>query len=119
MTEIAAAIRTWFKGKKTILGGGVLILAGIFGVALGKVSVVDGLTLVGGGISVCGFGAKTERHQSQVLAALQAVAVAGVDLRLGNRAGAIAAVEPVVLQDLKEAAGGIVPSAQAWEVGER
>jgi hypothetical protein len=98
LKQFAASVRTWFQGKKTILGGGVLIAAGVAGVALGKVSVVDGMTLVGFGVSICGFSAKTERHQSEMLSALQAVATAGVDLRLGNKAGAIAAVEPVLIQ---------------------
>ena len=113
LTKIAAGIRTWFQGKKTILGGLVLIVAGVAGVALGKLGVADGASLVGFGISICGFSAKTERHQSQMLAALQAVAAAGVDLRLGNRAGALAAVEPIVYDAVRAEAAPPPPQTFA------
>lgn len=101
LTKIAAGLRAWFQGKKTLLGGGLLIVVGVLGVGLGKVGAMDGAQLVGFGVAICGFSAKAERHQSQVLTALQAVATAGVDLRLGNKAGALAAVEPVIVQGVQ------------------
>ena len=79
----------WWQGKKTILGGVLVIAAGVAGVWYGKLDAVDGLTLVGVGLSIAGYSAKANRHQAELLAALQGVGQAGVDMRAGNRAAAI------------------------------
>ena len=95
---LLAGVRSWFQGKKTILGGSLLIVCGIAGAFTGKLSLIDATTVAGFGISICGLGAKANRY----LGALEAVATAGVDLRLGNKAGAIAALKPVAIQVAEE-----------------
>ena len=90
-----AAISGWFQGKKTILGGAA-ILAAAAGVWYGKFDAVTGVTLVGAGLSVIGWGDKANRHQAELLTALEGVAKAGVDFRAGNRSQAIQDAEATV-----------------------
>jgi hypothetical protein len=97
------AARTWFQGKKMYLGGGGLIVLGVAGAFLGRLSVTDALGAAMLGLSICGQAAKANRHQSQILAALTAAATAGADLRMGNRAGALEALQPVVREAIQAA----------------
>jgi hypothetical protein len=99
-----ARVRGWLQGKKTMLGGLVLIAAGVLGVAFGKLPVDQGAVVIGFGISVAGWAAKADRHQQQILEALTAVAAAGVQARAGNKAAAIDTVEKAVLTDVLVAA---------------
>jgi len=107
--EMLAALRVWFQGKKTVLGGSVLIVCGIVGAFTGKLSAIDAMTVAGFGISICGVGAKANHF----LGALQAIATAGVDLRMGNRAGAIAELRPVVLDAVEQVAPQLVAAEPA------
>jgi len=84
------------QGKKTMLGGLVLISAGILGVACGKLPVDQGVIVVGFGISVAGWAAKADRHQQEILAALTSVAEAGAAYRAGGKAEAQKSVEEAV-----------------------
>ena len=88
----------WFQGGKTIVGGWMLILAAVAGVFLGKVSVEVGVMVFGFGLSICGYAAQRDRHHSELLEALEAVAVIGVDLRAGNKHAAIAEASDVITQ---------------------
>jgi len=101
-----AALRVWFQGKKTILGGSLLIVGGLAGAFTGKLSLSDATTLAGVGISVCGIGAKANHF----LGALSQVAQAGVDLRLGNKAGAIAELRPVAVEVAEQLVPTLAPS---------
>jgi hypothetical protein len=93
MGKIWAGFVNWFEGKKTILGGGLVMAAGVAGVALGKVDPTTGLGVVGFGLSIAGMGAKANRHQTQLLDALQTVATVAADRRAGNMAGAVQVAE--------------------------
>jgi hypothetical protein len=93
MGKLWTAAKVWWQGKKTIVGGCLVIAAGVAGVAYGKVDPVTGLGVVGFGLSIAGFSAKANRHQAELLTALQGVATAAVDIRSGNSAGAAALVE--------------------------
>lgn len=84
-----AAFVTWFQGKKTILGGLVVVGAGVTGVWIGKLDPASGAAVVGTGLSIAGFAAKANRHQAQILAGLQGVAQAAADVKAGNKAKAI------------------------------
>jgi hypothetical protein len=88
-------IRSWFAGKKTTLGGCLVIGAAVAGVATGKLSIVDATAVIGLGCSICGWSAKANRHQAELLTALEAVAAAGADLRAGNKAAAVFDMKPV------------------------
>jgi hypothetical protein len=88
-------LRGWFAGKKTTLGGCLVIAAGVAGAATGKLASVDAVTVVGVGISICGWSAKANRHQAEILGALEAVAAAGSDLRAGNRHAAVYDMKPL------------------------
>lgn len=83
----------WFEGKKTILGGAVILAAAVAGVWYGKLDPVTGLALAGAGFSVIGYGNKANRHQAQILTALEGVAQAGIDLRTGRPAAALQVAE--------------------------
>jgi hypothetical protein len=71
----------WWQGKKTILGGGLVMAAGVAGVWLGKLDPVTGLGVLGAGLSIAGFSAKANRHQDELLVALDGIALAGADER--------------------------------------
>jgi hypothetical protein len=110
MGTLKAAV-VWFQGKKTMLGGLVLIAAAVAGTVTGKLPVDQGAIVLGFGISICGWSAKANRHQAEILAALQTVAVAGAQVRAGNKTGAMqtveaAAIAGVVNQAEKAAAAG-------------
>jgi hypothetical protein len=77
-------ISGWFQGKKTILGGTVILAAAAAGVWYGKFDPVTAVTLAGAGLSVIGWGDKANRHQAELLTALQAVAKTGVEFRAGQ-----------------------------------
>jgi hypothetical protein len=109
--------RNWFQGKKTIIGGVALIAAGVAGVVTGKMTVLDGFTVAGFGFSICGWSAKVNRHQSEMLTALQAVATAGVDLRLGNKAGALAAMQPVIGEAIQATVPALTVSVSGQSAG--
>lgn len=98
MVKIWAAIVNWFQGKKTILGGGLVMAAGVAGVWFGKVDPATGLGVVGAGLSIAGMGAKANRHQAQLLEALQAVSAVAADQRAGNTAAAIQDAESEALK---------------------
>jgi len=104
-----AAVRGWLQGKKTMLGGLVLIAAGVAGVAFGKLPVDQAAVVVGFGISVAGWAAKANRHQAQILEALEAVAQAGVQVRVQHNdaaalSTALRTAAPTIVKMLNEAA---------------
>jgi hypothetical protein len=99
MGKIWAAVLVWWQGKKTIVGGTLVMAGAVAGVWYGKLDPVTGLTVLGVGLSIAGFSAKANRHQAELLAALQGVAQAGTDLRAGKSAQAI--------QDAEQTAGAI------------
>jgi hypothetical protein len=93
MDRIWVVLVTWWQGKNTSLGGMLVVAAGVAGVWYGKLDAVDGLTLVGVGLSIAGFSAKANRHQAELLTALQGVGQIGADMRTGNRVAAIQTAE--------------------------
>jgi hypothetical protein len=93
MGKIWAAAAAWFRGKKTILGGGLVMAAAVAGVWTGKLDPATGLGVLGFGLSIAGMSAKANRHQAQLLDALKAVAQVAGDERSGNAAQAIADAE--------------------------
>jgi hypothetical protein len=99
MGKFWAGLVAWWQGKKTILGGSLVMAAAVAGVWYGKLDPVTGLTILGVGLSIAGFSAKANRHQAELLTALQGVAQVGADVRAGNKAEA--------LQDAEAAAGTI------------
>ena len=102
-------LAAWWQGKKTILGGGLVIVAGVAGVWFGKLDPISGLGVVGVGMSIAGFSAKANRHQAELLTALQGVAQIGADQRAGNRTA--------IIQDAEQAAGQLAPAAIALVPG--
>jgi hypothetical protein len=86
----------WLQGKKAMLGGALIAIAGISAIWMGVMSPESGLTLVGAGIAVIGFADKANRHQAELLAALEGVAKAGVQYRAGDRAAAVQEIEKTV-----------------------
>jgi hypothetical protein len=106
MGELWAASVAWFQGKKTILGGSLVIAGAAAGVWYGKLDPASALTVAGVGLSIAGFGAKANRHQSELLAALQGISEAGADVRAG-RPGALAADVEVMAGQLAPAAAGL------------
>jgi hypothetical protein len=108
---IWSRIREWFQGKKTIIGGSLVIAAGVAAVALGKLAPVEGMALVGMGVSICGWSAKANRYQTQILGALEAVAAAGLSVRAGKGSReAIFDLKPLGIDAIKlVAAKGAIP----------
>jgi hypothetical protein len=103
---LIAKARDWFQGKKTMLGGLVLIAAAVAGAATGKLPVDQAVIVFGFGVSICGWSAKANRHQAEILAALQTAAIAGAQVRAGNKAGAAQTVEAAVT-------AGVIREAEA------
>jgi hypothetical protein len=101
---LAGRVRTWFQGRKTMLGGLTLIAAAIAGVATGQLSVEQGVVILGFGVSICGWSAKENRHQAEVLAALTAVAQAGVQARNHTFTTAAKTIENAVIAEALTAA---------------
>lgn len=86
--DFVSKIATWFQGKKTIIGGFLTIAAAGAGVWFGKVDPVTGLAAAGIGFTAIGLGDKANRHQAQIMTALQGVAQAGADYKAGKPAQA-------------------------------
>jgi hypothetical protein len=103
-------LAVWWQGKKTILGGCLVMAAGVAGVWFGKLDPVSGLGVVGVGMSIAGFSAKANRHQAELLTALQGVTQIGADERAGKSGQAI-------LQDVNQVAGQLAPAATAYVSG--
>ncbi len=102
----------WWQGKKTILGGGLVMAAGVAGVWFGKLDPISGLGVVGVGMSIAGFSAKANRHQEELLTALQGVAQIGADQRSGNKPAMIRDAE-LTAEQLAPAAMTLVPGLSA------
>lgn len=96
MGKFLSGVGSWFAGKKTILGGILVIGAAAAGVWFGKIDPTTALAIGGMGFAAIGMGDKANRHQAQVLTALQGIATAGADYRTGNSAGAIKVAEVTV-----------------------
>jgi hypothetical protein len=105
MGKFWAEVVVWWQGKKTILGGGLVMAAAVAGVWFGKLDGVDGLTLLGVGLSIAGFSAKANRHQAQLLTALGGVAQAGIDARAGRPA--------LIVQDMLPGLAALAPETLA------
>lgn len=84
MGKAWAALVLWWAGKKMIVGGVLVMAAGVAGVWYGKLDAVSGLAVVGFGLSIAGWSAKANRHQAELLAALGAITQAGADARAGK-----------------------------------
>src|ERR1700678_2652672 len=95
--DFVSKISTWFQGKKTIIGGFLSIAAAAAGTWYGKIDPVTGLAVAGIGFSAIGLGDKANRHQAQILTAIQGAAQAGADFRAGNRAQAVADAQAAVI----------------------
>jgi hypothetical protein len=75
---------TWLQGKKTIIGGGLVMVGAVLAVALGRIDPSFGTMIFGVGASIAGMGDKANRHQAELLVALGAVAKAGIEMRAGQ-----------------------------------
>jgi hypothetical protein len=106
MGKIWTAAVTWFQGKKSILGGGLVMAAAVAGVWFGKLDPVSALTVFGIGFGMCGFAAKLNRHQAELLTALQGVSQAGTDLRSGDKSK--------LLSDIQTTAGDLAPAVATY-----
>lgn len=97
MHKIWAGFVAWWQGKKTIIGGSLVMAAAVVGVWYGKLDPVTGMTVLGIGLSIAGFSAKANRHQAELLTALQGVAKVGADEREGKTDQALKDAEQTVL----------------------
>ncbi len=97
----------WLQGKKTIIGGSVLMAVAIAGAFFGQLSPVDAVAVAALGFSVLGLSAKANRHQAELLAALSAVAQSGKAYRQGDKAAALALVERTIRRTVSQEAGGL------------
>jgi hypothetical protein len=110
MGKIWAAVLVWWQGKKTIIGGTLVMAGAVAGVWYGKLDPVTGLTVLGVGLSIAGFSAKANRHQAELLTALQDVAQAGAEIRTGNAAEAKATVQSFLAAHATEIAQSLAAS---------
>jgi hypothetical protein len=95
MRKIWQGLQVWFTGKKTYIGGLAIIAGAVAGAIYKQVTITDAVTLVGAGVAVCGFRANSAQQHSQLVTAVTSVVEAGVEARLGNKAGAAAALAPL------------------------
>lgn len=89
-------VRVWFQGRKMTIGGCLLIAAGVAGAWAGKLPPDQAVIVAGFGISICGWSAKMNRHQQEILGALEAVAVAGAQARAGNKQAAVNTISAAI-----------------------
>jgi hypothetical protein len=71
--------------------------AAVAGVWYGKLDPVTGLTVLGIGLSIAGMSAKANRHQAELLTALQGVAAVGAAARTSGPGQAVQLAENQVL----------------------
>ena len=98
MGKIWDGVARWFAGKKTILGGGLIMASAVAGIWFGKLDPVTGMAVLGTGLSVAGLSAKANRHQAELLTALQGVATVAADQRAGNQKQAIQDAEDTAVK---------------------
>ncbi len=98
MGKLWASFVVWWQGKKTIVGGCLVMAAGVAGIWYGKLDPVTGVGVVGAGLSIAGFSAKANRHQAELLTALEGVSQAGADVRAGNKTAAFTTAELTAAQ---------------------
>jgi hypothetical protein len=92
------ALMVWWQGKKTMVGGALIVAAAVTAIWFGKIDVTTGAMIAGAGLSVAGFAAKANRHQAELLVGLRAIAEAGVDARAGKQANAVVDIENAARQ---------------------
>jgi hypothetical protein len=112
MGKAWAVAVAWWAGKKMIVGGGLVMAAGVAGVWYGKVDPVSGLAVVGFGLSIAGWSAKANRHQAELLSALQDVSRAAIDSKLG-KAAVLSDLEPGLASLASVAAPALLAQAGA------
>lgn len=97
------SISGWLAGRKTYLLAGVVILALLALVFLGKLTPDTGVALVT--FAVAGFGVTfrhaLQRHQDEEIALLRGIAQAGVDVAAHNAPAALAVAETELPQGVK------------------
>ena len=102
---------SWVEGKKTIAGGVAIMAASIAGVWFGRLDPVTALGVFGTGLSIAGFADKANRHQSELLTALQGISQVAVDVKAGNTAQAVKVGEQTALSlgtEFAPASGGTI-----------
>lgn len=97
------AIRGWLAGKKTYLLAGVVVLALLVLVAMGRLTPETGAGLLV--FAAAGFGitfrAALARHQAEVVAILQGTVKIGSAVAAHNVPGAIQAAESLAPQGVQ------------------
>jgi hypothetical protein len=93
MGKLFSAVATWWQGKKTILGGALVMAAAVAGVWYQKLDAVTAVAVFGFGCSISGLAAKLNRHQAELLTAFQGLSSAAADVRAGNAAAALRVAE--------------------------
>ena len=98
---------SWLRGKKTIIGGSLVMLGAVLAVTFGHLVPELGVMVFGVGASIAGYGDKANRHQAELLAALTELQQVGVDMRTKNAvvaisglAGAADVLTPAVADEL-------------------
>jgi hypothetical protein len=74
----------FLEGKKTMVGGALILLAAVAAVFLEQVTPVAGLALAAFGFSIVGMADKANRHQEELLLVLRDIARAGSDALANN-----------------------------------
>jgi hypothetical protein len=69
----------WLEGKKTMLGGGAVIVAAVLAVFYGVIAPQIGLAIAGLGFSIFGWADKANRNQAELMVALRDIAQLGAD----------------------------------------
>ena len=89
---------SWIEGKKTIAGGLLVMLAALAGIWYQKLDPVTALTVFGAGMSIAGWGDKANRHQAELLIALQGLAQVGALTQAGEPGQTIKSAEATAEQ---------------------
>jgi hypothetical protein len=98
LAVLVAEIREWLSGKKTYLLAGLLIVTVSTLVFLGRMTPATALTvaLVFAGLISASFRSAIEQHHAEIITVLLGISEAGIDLRAGNKAAAVQALEPAL-----------------------
>ncbi len=106
------SVREWLQGKKSILGGCVVIAAAVAGAFTGKLQPMDAVGVAGFGFSLCGMAAKANRHQSELISALSDIGALGMAARTPGL-GRAEAVQTAVDSLAKQAVAAAVAEVPA------
>ena len=93
-----AALVGWWQGKKTMVGGVVIVAAAVAAIWFGKIDVTTGAMVAGAGLSVAGFAAKANTSPGGAAHRTAGHSGSGRGCAIGKRGEAVVDIENAAQQ---------------------